>query len=57
MSSDDPGSNSGLLIFLKGSGDRALIDDAVRALWERYFDRLVRLARVRLRNVSRRNEA
>jgi DNA-directed RNA polymerase specialized sigma24 family protein len=50
MSSEDPGSISGLLIVLKGSDDRAAVADAVRALWERYFDRLVRLARVRLRH-------
>jgi DNA-directed RNA polymerase specialized sigma24 family protein len=50
MSSKDPGSISGWLIVLKGSDDRAAVDDAVRSLWERYFDRLVRLARVRLRH-------
>ncbi len=50
MSSEDPGSISGLLIVLKGSDDRAAVDDAVRALWERYYDRLVRLAKVRLKH-------
>ena len=52
MSSEDPGSISDCLIILKESDDRAAVDDAVRALWERYFDRLVRLARVRLRNAK-----
>jgi DNA-directed RNA polymerase specialized sigma24 family protein len=50
MSSEDPGSISRLLIVITGSDDRAVVDDAVRALWERYFDRLVRLARRRLRH-------
>jgi hypothetical protein len=50
MSSEDPGSNSGLLIVLKGSDDRAEEDDAERAFREPYFDRLVRLAKVRLRH-------
>lgn len=49
MSSEDPGSISRLLIIITGSDDRAVVDDAVRVLWERYFDRLVRLARARLR--------
>jgi DNA-directed RNA polymerase specialized sigma24 family protein len=42
MPCEAPGSISGWLIVLKGSDDRAEVDDAVRALWERYFDRLVR---------------
>jgi DNA-directed RNA polymerase specialized sigma24 family protein len=50
MSSEEPGSISGLLIVLKESDDRAAVDDAVRALWERYYGRLVRLAKVRLRH-------
>jgi DNA-directed RNA polymerase specialized sigma24 family protein len=50
MSSGDPGSISRLLIVITESDDRAVIDDAVRALWERYFDRLVRLARKRLKH-------
>ena len=55
MSLEDPGSISGLLVALKGSDDRAVVDDAVRALWERYFDRFVRPARVRLRHAPRRD--
>jgi DNA-directed RNA polymerase specialized sigma24 family protein len=50
MSSGDPGSISRLLIVITESDDRAVMDDAVRALWERYFDRLVRLARKKLRH-------
>jgi hypothetical protein len=50
MSSGDPGSISRLLIVITESDDRAVMDDAVRAVWERYFDRLVRLARKRLRH-------
>jgi DNA-directed RNA polymerase specialized sigma24 family protein len=41
------------LIILKGKDDRAAEDEAVRALWERYFDKLVRLARGRLRSAPR----
>ena len=48
MPSEAPGSVSRLLAELK-AGDRA----AVQPLWERYFDRLVRLARARLRATSR----
>ena len=43
------GSISLLLGGLKGGDDRA-----AQALWERYCDRLVRLARVKLRNTKRR---
>jgi DNA-directed RNA polymerase specialized sigma24 family protein len=35
-------------------GFRAGDDAAVRSLWERYCDRLVRLARYKLRNAGRR---
>jgi ECF sigma factor len=44
MSSEDPRSVSGLLVVVTGSGDLAMVDDAVRNLWERCFDRLVRPA-------------
>jgi DNA-directed RNA polymerase specialized sigma24 family protein len=48
MSPEDPGSISRLLIVIAGSDDSAVVEDAVRVLWERYFDRLVRLARAKL---------
>ena len=38
------------LNVLKGTDDRGAMDAAARVLWERYFDRLVRLARHWLRN-------
>jgi RNA polymerase sigma factor (sigma-70 family) len=53
MSSEDQSSISQWLIVLKGADDRATMDAAARALWERYFDRLVRLARARLRYAPR----
>jgi DNA-directed RNA polymerase specialized sigma24 family protein len=49
MPDDDRGSISRWLLIVKASDDRAVVDAAVRALWERYFDRLVRLARERQR--------
>src|SRR5262245_23565886 len=52
MPIDDRGSVSRWLLIMKESDDRAGVDAAVRALWERYFDRLVRLARDRLKNAS-----
>jgi RNA polymerase sigma factor (sigma-70 family) len=53
MSPEDHGSISGWLIVLKGDDDRRAVDVAVNALWERYYDRLVRLARARLRYAPR----
>jgi DNA-directed RNA polymerase specialized sigma24 family protein len=52
MPVDDRGSVSRWLLLIKESDDRAEVDAAVRALWERYYDRLVRLARARIRNAS-----
>jgi RNA polymerase sigma factor (sigma-70 family) len=52
MLADDRGSVSGWLLIVKESEDRAEVDDAVKALWERYFDQLVRLARDKLGNAS-----
>ncbi|MEJ7636919.1 MAG: ECF-type sigma factor [Singulisphaera sp.] len=49
MPPDDPGSVTRWLLIVKGGDDRAEVDAAVGALWERYFDRLVQLARQRLR--------
>jgi DNA-directed RNA polymerase specialized sigma24 family protein len=51
MPPEDPGSISRQLIAVKESDDRVVVDDAVKALWERYFDQLVRLARRRLRHL------
>ncbi len=52
MATDEQGSISRLLVDLK-AGDA----QAVQPLWERYFDRLVRLARVRLATGRRGAEA
>jgi DNA-directed RNA polymerase specialized sigma24 family protein len=49
MSSDGKGSVSHWIEQLQDGGG----DAAARQLWERYFDRLVRLARVRLRDLPR----
>ncbi len=46
---DDLGSISRWLLVVKENDDRAEVDDAVRALWERYYGRLVQLARNRLK--------
>ncbi len=48
MSSEDPGSITRWLIVMTESDDRAAVDDAVTALWARYFDRLIHLARRKL---------
>jgi DNA-directed RNA polymerase specialized sigma24 family protein len=48
--SEDPGSVSKLLIIIKESDESVEVAAAVRVLWEQYFDRLVRLARSRLRH-------
>jgi RNA polymerase sigma factor (sigma-70 family) len=52
MSSAGGETSSGWLIDLKGTDDRGAMDAAARVLWERYFDRLVRLARRWLRNAQ-----
>jgi DNA-directed RNA polymerase specialized sigma24 family protein len=49
MPSEDPGSISKLLIIITESDESVEVDDAVRALWEQYFERLVCLARSKLR--------
>jgi DNA-directed RNA polymerase specialized sigma24 family protein len=51
MPPDDCGSITRYLIILKDSDDRVLVDDTINTLWERYFQKLVRLARDRLRNL------
>jgi hypothetical protein len=50
MSFEDLGSISGLLIVLKGLVDRAAVDNAMTALWDRYFDSSARLTKVRPRH-------
>ncbi|HEX3449029.1 MAG TPA: ECF-type sigma factor [Isosphaeraceae bacterium] len=50
MPPDDCGSITRYLLISKESDDRILVDDAVRTLWERYYQKLVRLTRDRLRN-------
>lgn len=49
MPPDDPGSVTHWLLIVKEGDHRAEVDAAVGALWERYFDRLVQLARQKLR--------
>jgi hypothetical protein len=50
MPPDDCGSITRYLIILKESDDPVLVDDAIRTLWERYYQKLIRLAKERLRN-------
>ncbi|MBY0398625.1 MAG: RNA polymerase subunit sigma-70 [Thermoleophilia bacterium] len=49
MSTEGSGSVTCWIEVLKGDGRPEGLDRATRALWERYYDRLVRLARSRLK--------
>jgi DNA-directed RNA polymerase specialized sigma24 family protein len=53
MTHEEEKSVTRFVSILKGERDSEDLDLAVKALWERYFDRLVGLARDRLRNLAR----
>jgi DNA-directed RNA polymerase specialized sigma24 family protein len=53
MPVEDENSVTRLLSILKGEGRRVDVDRAVEVLWERYFYRLVGLARYHLRKLAR----